>query len=59
MVRTKGAQEILEHLPHEEVLPEDLPVGRRSDLPRNLLYKVAFSAPTGSKAAWSRISRRP
>jgi alpha-aminoadipic semialdehyde synthase len=41
---SKGAQEIFDLLPHEEVLPEDLP-GQISDgdLPRNLLYKVVFT----------------
>jgi len=41
---SKGAQEIFDLLPHEEVLAEDLPAQiRDGDLPRNLLYKVAFS----------------
>jgi saccharopine dehydrogenase (NAD+, L-lysine-forming) len=41
---SKGAQEIFDLLPHEEVLPEDLPAQiRNGDLPRNLLYKVVFS----------------
>jgi alpha-aminoadipic semialdehyde synthase len=41
---SKGSQEIFDHLPHEEVLPEDLPtLVANPDLPRNLLYKVAFS----------------
>ena len=41
---SKGAQEIFDRLPYEEVLPEDLPrqISNR-DLPRNLLYKVLFS----------------
>lgn len=40
---SRGAQEIFDHLPHEEVLPEDVAglVGDR-DLPRNLLYKTVF-----------------
>lgn len=38
-----GAQEIFDHLPHEDVLPEDLPgLLADPDLPRNLLYKVVF-----------------
>ncbi len=41
---SKGAQEIFDHLPYEEVLPEDLPaLSANADLPRNILYKVAFS----------------
>jgi saccharopine dehydrogenase (NAD+, L-lysine forming) len=41
---SKGAQEIFDLLPHEEVLAEDLPAQiRDGDLPRNLLYKVVFS----------------
>ncbi len=41
---SKGAQEIFDHLPHEEVLPEDLPsLSVNRELPRNLLYKVSFT----------------
>jgi len=41
---SKGAQETFDLLPHEEVLPEDLPAQiTNGDLPRNLLYKVAFT----------------
>ncbi len=41
---SKGAQEIFDHLPHEEVLPEDLPsMVTNADLPRNILYKVVFT----------------
>jgi len=41
---SRGAQEILDHLPHEDVLPEDLAnLLRDPDYPRNLLYKVVFS----------------
>ena len=41
---SKGAQEIFDHLPSEEILPEDLPsLFQNDDLPRNLLYKVVFS----------------
>jgi alpha-aminoadipic semialdehyde synthase len=40
---SKGAQEIFDHLPYEEVLPEDLPaLFADEDVPRNLLYKVVF-----------------
>ena len=40
---SKGAQEIFDHLPYEEVLPEDLPaLSTNNDLPRNILYKVVF-----------------
>ena len=40
---SKGAQEIFDHLPYEEVLPEDLSsMSTNEDLPRNILYKVAF-----------------
>jgi saccharopine dehydrogenase (NAD+, L-lysine-forming) len=40
----KGAQEIFDHLPYEEILPEDLAAATADpDLPRNILYKVAFS----------------
>jgi len=39
----KGAQEIFDHLPYEEILPEDLAsLFSNDDLPRNILYKVAF-----------------
>jgi alpha-aminoadipic semialdehyde synthase len=41
---SKGAQEIFDHLPHEEVLPEDLAsMVTNADLPRNILYKVVFT----------------
>jgi alpha-aminoadipic semialdehyde synthase len=41
---SKGAQEIFDHLPYEEVLPEDLAaLSANTDLPRNILYKVVFS----------------
>jgi alpha-aminoadipic semialdehyde synthase len=41
---SKGAQEIFDQLPYEEVLPEDLAsLFANGDLPRNLLYKVVFS----------------
>jgi saccharopine dehydrogenase (NAD+, L-lysine-forming) len=41
---SKGAQEIFDQLPHEEVLPEDLAsMVTNEDLPRNILYKVGFS----------------
>jgi len=41
---SKGAQEIFDQLPHEEIIPEDLPsLFANEDLPRNLLYKVAFT----------------
>ena len=41
---SKGAQDVFDLLPHEEILPEDLPaLVRDGDLPRNLLYKVVFS----------------
>lgn len=41
---SKGAQEIFDRLPHEEVLPEDLSsLVSNDDLPRNLLYKVVLS----------------
>ena len=41
---SKGAQEIFEHLPYEEVVPEDLPsLSGNADLPRNILYKVVFA----------------
>ena len=40
---SKGAQEIFDHLPYEEVLPEDLSaLFSNEDLPRNILYKVVF-----------------
>src|SRR5262249_48338129 len=40
---SKGAQEIFDHLPYEEVLPEDVAaLSADGDLPRNILYKVAF-----------------
>ena len=41
---SKGAQEIFDLLPYEEVLPEDLPtLFANEDLPRNLVYKVVFA----------------
>jgi len=41
---SKGAQEIFDHLPYEQVLPEDLPsLFTNEDLPRNILYKVVFA----------------
>lgn len=41
---SKGAQEIFDQLPHEDIIPEDLPsLFTNEDLPRNLLYKVAFT----------------
>jgi alpha-aminoadipic semialdehyde synthase len=41
---SKGAQEIFELLPFEEVVPEDLPsLLGNDDLPQNLLYKVVFT----------------
>jgi len=41
---SKGAQEIFDQLPHEEIIPEDLPsLFTNQDLPRNLLYKVIFT----------------
>ncbi len=41
---SKGAQEIFELLPYEEVVPDDLPsMFGNDDLPRNILYKVVFS----------------
>jgi alpha-aminoadipic semialdehyde synthase len=41
---SKGAQEIFDQLPYEEVLPEDLAsLFTNDDLPRNLLYKVVFT----------------
>ena len=41
---SKGAQEIFDLLPYEEVLPEDLAsLLENDDLPRNLLYKVVFT----------------
>ena len=41
---SKGAQEIFELLPYEEVVPEDLPsLLGNDDLPRNILYKVVFT----------------
>jgi alanine dehydrogenase len=41
---SKGAQEIFELLPYEEVVPEDLPtLFVNDDLPRNILYKVVFT----------------
>jgi alpha-aminoadipic semialdehyde synthase len=41
---SKGAQEIFERLPYEEVVPEDLPsLLGNDDLPRNILYKVVFT----------------
>jgi saccharopine dehydrogenase (NAD+, L-lysine-forming) len=40
---SKGAQEIFDLLPYEQVPPEDLPaLFADPDLPRNLLYKVVF-----------------
>jgi alpha-aminoadipic semialdehyde synthase len=40
---SKGAQEIFDHLPYEEVLPEDLAsLFTNDDLPRNILYKVVL-----------------
>lgn len=39
----KGAQEVFDRLPHEEVAPEDLEhLGESRDEPRNLLYKVVI-----------------
>jgi alpha-aminoadipic semialdehyde synthase len=41
---SKGAQEIFDQLPYEEVLPEDLAsMFANEDLPRNILYKVVFT----------------
>jgi Alanine dehydrogenase/PNT, N-terminal domain/Alanine dehydrogenase/PNT, C-terminal domain len=41
---SKGAQEIFDQLPYEEVLPEDLStMFANEDLPRNILYKVVFT----------------
>jgi saccharopine dehydrogenase (NAD+, L-lysine forming) len=41
---SKGAQELFDHLPYEEVLPEDLAaLSSNRDLPRNILYKVVFT----------------
>ncbi len=41
---SKGAQEIFDQLPHEEIIPEDLPsLFTNADLPRNILYKVGFA----------------
>jgi len=41
---SKGAQEIFDQLPYEEVLPEDLAsMVTNADLPRNILYKVGFT----------------
>jgi len=41
---SKGAQEIFDQLPYEEILPEDLPsLFTNEDLPRNILYKVVFT----------------
>jgi len=40
---SKGAQELFDHLPYEEILPEDLGAAAADpDLPRNILYKVVF-----------------
>jgi len=40
---SRGAQEIFDQLPHEDILPEDLASSiEDDDLPRNLLYKVTF-----------------
>ena len=39
----RGAQEVFDRLPHEEVTPEDLiHLGEDRDEPRNLLYKVVI-----------------
>ena len=41
---SKGAQEIFDQLPYEEILPEDLSsLCANEDLPRNILYKVVFT----------------
>ena len=41
---SKGAQEIFELLPHEEIDPDDLPsLLVNDDLPRNILYKAVFT----------------
>ncbi len=41
---SKGAQEIFDQLPYEEIIPEDLPsLFTNEDLPRNILYKVTFT----------------
>jgi alanine dehydrogenase len=41
---SRGAQEIFELLPYEDIVPEDLPsLLSNDDLPRNILYKVVFS----------------
>lgn len=41
---SKGAQEIFDQLPYEEIIPEDLPsLFTNEDLPRNVLYKVTFA----------------
>jgi alpha-aminoadipic semialdehyde synthase len=41
---SKGAQEIFDQLPYEEILPEDLSsMFANEDLPRNILYKVVFT----------------
>jgi alpha-aminoadipic semialdehyde synthase len=41
---SKGAQEIFDQLPYEEILPEDLSsLTADDDLPRNILYKVVFT----------------
>jgi alpha-aminoadipic semialdehyde synthase len=41
---SKGAQEIFDQLPYEDILPEDLSsLFSNPDLPRNILYKVAFT----------------
>lgn len=41
---SKGAQEIFDRLPSEEVLPEELQrLARDADRPKNILYKVVFS----------------
>lgn len=41
---SKGAQEIFDHLPYEEILLEDLSQQmERGELPRNLVYKVVFT----------------
>ncbi len=41
---SKGAQEIFDQLPYEEIIPEDLPsLYSNEDLPRNIVYKVTFT----------------
>jgi alanine dehydrogenase len=40
---SRGAQDIFDHLPHEEVSPDDLAdLFEDADTPENLLYKVVF-----------------